>query len=218
MKVIDLVYQTVKSCVWYDREISKEKIEDGSYETDVELSTFVFNAYSALNQAISALYNLKKIAPVITSVPRNVFGQYQVDDELDELLNIYSFKERANGEYIGLKNYEGQEGEEQGYVFVKNVPYNVKSLKFEYIKRLPFLESKYNDLDLNSYGINDTMAVVASQYAAACLSSGIDTNVSYLDKNFALSQINTLPTYGNKKLHYQTEISPTEEFNNIWQD
>ena len=57
MLLTDLIYQTIKGCVWLKREISKEKIFDNTYQGDIDLGSFVNNVYVALNDSFTLGYS-----------------------------------------------------------------------------------------------------------------------------------------------------------------
>lgn len=201
MKLIDLVYHTIKSCEWLDREISKEKIEDGSYLTDVDLSTFVVNVYTTLNQAFSLVYTLNKISPVVISLDLSEDNSYNLGNDILEVFNVYQNIFGRNNRYKGYVNLYFKNGSSDGEFFVKNR--NNNALNFEVIRQFPTFDSTYNDVDLKSYGINDQVAYICSKYACALLYSGIDQNVAYLRENVAVSIMNTLPDYANYNFHNQ---------------
>lgn len=207
MKVIDLVYQVVKSTYLLDYEISKEDFKNGNYYSNSDLAVASFNIYNVLNDAISLAYTLDKVAPVRKNMQKNITNIYQVDDEMEDILSVYQYREKANGAYLGFQTFEHSMGEENGTIIVHDiVPSTFRSLVFQYIKRLPLLDETYNDIELEEYGITNTIALNCAKYAIATLKQNYDENIAHLGKNEALSFINALPEYGNKRIMIQTEI------------
>ncbi len=201
MKLINLVYQTIKSCEWFDREISKEKIEDGSYLTDVDLATFVLNVYTTLNRAFSLVYTLNKVSPVVMTFEKSEDNYYNLGIDVNEVFNSYQNIYDRNNKYKGYLNLYFTKGQSNGEYFVKSITNS--EVNFEVIRQIPILDSTANEIELKDYGISDQVAYSCSQYACALLYSGIDQNVSYLRENVATSIINTLPDYGNYDFHTQ---------------
>lgn len=205
MKLIDLLYQTIKSCVWFDREISKEKIKDGSYLTDIDLSTFVANVYSALNNAFSLCLTLNKIKPVNSAYAVNENGIYFISD-CAELINVYYKNYNDDNSYNSYTYLQFEKGVNDNEYYVRNVPSEVKEIYFEYIKEFPLFDSTYNDVELKDFGISSRLAMCCSKYASAELYDGIDQNVSYIRVQVAISTINALPDYDDAKIHHQESI------------
>lgn len=203
MLLSDLIYQTIKGCIWVNREISKEKIIDGSYLDDVDLGTFVNNVYVALNDAISLAYTLDKVEPVIFDFEQTESDEYDITNlDIEKILNIYTVRDNKH------KNYSFHYIE-KNLVYVVFPIDRTGTIYFEVIRRIPLLDPTVltiSEIDLMNYGITNNLANICSLIARAKLYSDIDYNVSYTKEQSAISLLNALPTYGDKKLHTQEEV------------
>lgn len=202
MLLTDLIYQTIKGCVWLKREISKEKIFDNTYQGDIDLGSFVNNVYVALNDSFTLGYSLNKVSPILLT---KVFAEELTLNEEDIVL-VFNIFFKNNNEHIefSFKN---------GYLKLlnkSNLSNKGKEIVIEGVKRLPYLTSSSvsldNDIELKDYGISDNLALILSDYARAILYRDIDPNVSYKREQMAISKINALKDYGETFLETQRNV------------
>lgn len=202
MLLSDLIYQTIKGCVWYNREISKETLINGNtYQGDIDIGVFVNNIFVAFNDGFSIAYEQNKLSPVSLTFKKDEPLECELNDEV---LNVYQEvkKNYYNLDFTTTNLNEIQLLEEkkdsEGDIFV------------EVIKSLPYLEwsifSTSGDFDLMEYGISNQVCYAISDYVKAKLYYDVDANVSYLKENVALSRLNSLPDFGNKVIHNQRDV------------
>ena len=202
MLLSDLIYQTIKGCVWYNREISKsDLINTEKYQGDIDIGTFVNNIFVALNDGFDYAYNLNKIFPLTETFEKDEEMEMQ---QPDTVLNVY---QKVSVGYVNL-NFETTPLNE--VLLLEEKINEEEPIYVEYIKSLPYLEwtifSTSGDFDLLDYGISNQVAYAVSAYVKAKLYFDIDANVAYLEERVALERISNLPDYGNKVMHCQRDV------------
>ena len=224
MLLSKLVYLCVKNVVYYDdSSFTYKQFKEGKFKNDPDYSTNIYNVFLPLNEALARLSDLERI-------PYRVeYLVYPHNNKID----IASFEDKSGikvkeivgvayqADALGIKSPVAVEFKVIGKVIevYSHVP-QVGNLLIEFKEDLPYFDDSffdysddevYQDIELNNYGISDSMCNFIMEYVAGKLGEIISPELANMHLTRAEQYfMNIRPVHSNLR---QTAIYKTSRIN-----
>lgn len=176
MLLSKLVYLAIKNTTYYDDDsFSYAAFLAGDHHNTPEYASEINNVFMPLNEAIARLSDLEKIPYRVTDIDKSLINENNILDISDLLVKeIISIAQPYGGEYRALK-YRILGADK---VFITDYVDPLKPLLIEYKEDIPMFSEEDYEVNLKTYGINDSMCNFIMEFVGAKLSEQVSAELS----------------------------------------